>query len=253
MGHGRPFADRVVFRYHRAGWIPPLIREVATRHARILEVGRGQGIDGLGLCAVMQGGSYVGIDYSVESVRTAQALAADASQRFTFAVKPEFRVASALELPFPDQSVGADFSIGVMHHILVNAGMRRETYRVLRPGGVAYIALYRKYSLKVTTAKLLRGLQAGIDRIAYDDRSIYRRLQRRGPTELSGTMLLECFGCSTATRDPWGFMWLVRARNPCRAGVGSVAQRRRRRASAASAVMACTSSATTASASSGNR
>lgn len=243
------FADRVAFRYHREPWLRSLIEEVATRHSRVLEIGCGQGIDGIGICSHMSGGRYLGIDYSVESVRMAQLMLAEARRPIVLRVQPEFRVGSAIDLNLPDDSFDCVYSIGVMHHTPSVRACLKEAYRVLEPGGIAYIALYRKYSIKVSGAKLLRGVQSIVDQVVGTERSIYRLLRRRGPSSLSGTMFLECFGVPfmdwyTRTEimdmlssfevmsvDPvganllhrysarsdvnaWGYMWLIRAKRP---------------------------------------
>ena len=243
------FRHRMEFRYRREAWIKPLLQEIGARHQRVLEVGCGQGIDGFGICAAMTRGSYLGVDYSSESVRTAQAMSGEARSLLSFGVEPEFRVGSALDLPLPDNQFDCVYSLGVLHHTPSPQRCVDEAFRVLEPGGTAYIALYRKYSLKVTAAKLLRATQKAVDRATGLDRSIYRILERRGSSSSSGTMLLECFGVpfmewytrrgmlrlfrryeavevtpiganllhDTAAHrpnNPWGFMWLARARKP---------------------------------------
>src|SRR5262249_6816005 len=110
------FMERVAFRYRREPWIRPLLAEIGRRHQRVLEVGSGQGIDGFGICAAMQRGSYLGIDYSPDSVCTAQAMAAEGGERPGFGVTPEFRVGDALTLDLPDNQFDCVYSLGVMHH-----------------------------------------------------------------------------------------------------------------------------------------
>ena len=82
---------------------------------------------------------------------------------------------------------------------MVNATKRDEPYttqqndRVLNIGGQATIFLYRRNSLKVGIAKLLRALQALGDKIISGDRFIYRMMNRK-KSRLFGSMFLECFG-----------------------------------------------------------
>jgi ubiquinone/menaquinone biosynthesis C-methylase UbiE len=244
------FADRARFRYAMEPWLEPLIRKVGANHRRILEIGCGQAIDGYQLAAAMPvGGCYVGVDYSAESVRAAEAMRPEATQRLGLSVSPEFRVGSALALDLPNASFDCVFSIGVMHHTPSVEACVAEALRVLEPGGVAYIALYRKYSLKVTVAKALRLAQRGTDWIVGGDRIIYRALQKHGRSKIFGTMFLECFGVpymgwysraemmqlfsaydvlslvpvgynlfwpktGEARENRFGYMWLVEARKP---------------------------------------
>jgi len=53
------------------------------------------------------------------------------------------RVASAEQLPFPDQSFDVVVSSGVLHHTPDFAAAMRESYRVTRVGGSGLITLYR--------------------------------------------------------------------------------------------------------------
>lgn len=60
-----------------------------------------------------------------------------------YGVKADVRQASAEAIPFPDQTFDLVFSSGVLHHTPDTMGSFRECFRVLKPGGVAKITLYR--------------------------------------------------------------------------------------------------------------
>jgi len=189
------FRERADFRYCREPWLPPLLAELAAKHRRILEIGCGQGIDGYFIAAALPPhATYLGIDYSSESVRAAQSMSSQAAAELRLQNYPEFRVANALALDLPDGEFDCVYSMGVMHHAPSPQSCVEEAWRVLKPGGVAYIALYRKYSPKVTVAKCLRRFQQAADSMTSQDRTFYRQLQRYGRSSLSGTMFLECFG-----------------------------------------------------------
>jgi SAM-dependent methyltransferase len=55
----------------------------------------------------------------------------------------DVRQANAEELPFPDNHFDMVFSSGVLHHTPDTQKSFRESIRVLKPGGVAKITLYR--------------------------------------------------------------------------------------------------------------
>jgi ubiquinone/menaquinone biosynthesis C-methylase UbiE len=176
-------------------WLKPLTREVGANHRTVLEVGSGQGIDGYQIAASLgDQGRYVGIDYSDESVRAAQTMWPEASRLLNLRNRPTFLVGSALTLDQPDNTFDCVFSIGVMHHTPSPQTCFDEAFRVLRPSGVAYIALYRKPSPKVAIAKALRAAQRVADLVTGRDRVMYHRLLRRTTPRKYGTMLLECFG-----------------------------------------------------------
>ena len=58
---------------------------------------------------------------------------------------------SALDMPFPDESLDFVFSIGCFHHTGNVQRCLDETYRVLRPGGTAVLMVYNKFSLRQWT------------------------------------------------------------------------------------------------------
>jgi SAM-dependent methyltransferase len=55
---------------------------------------------------------------------------------------------SMLTCPFPDQSFDCVVSIGCFHHTGDTQRCIDETWRVLRPGGHAYLMLYNRFSLR---------------------------------------------------------------------------------------------------------
>lgn len=66
-------ARRMKFRYRKEPWLPAILGKVAT-HRSVLEIGCGQGTDALYCCERMKAGAtYVGVDYSDESVASTDA------------------------------------------------------------------------------------------------------------------------------------------------------------------------------------
>ena len=59
----------------------------------------------------------------------------------------ELHIADAENLPFEDNSFNAVYSWGVLHHSPDTQKVVNEVYRVLKPGGMAKIMVYNKYSL----------------------------------------------------------------------------------------------------------
>jgi SAM-dependent methyltransferase len=165
------------------------------------------------------------------------------------AVEPEFREANAEALELADGSVDCVYSNGVLHHTASPQRAFDEVWRVLKPGGEAFITLYRKPSLKVAVAKAIRGAQAVLDVVLRQDRSLYRLVAGRRGSRRLGTMILEGVGvpvmewysraditssfskfdiieavpvgCNIPRFRPrsrgwtrWGYMWLVHLRKP---------------------------------------
>ena len=66
-------AKRRAYRYRSEPWLPGMIRRITGENPEILEIGCGMGTDGLEFCTVLPDtGSYLGIDYSSESVVAAK-------------------------------------------------------------------------------------------------------------------------------------------------------------------------------------
>ena len=116
----------------------------------------------------------------------------EARTAFGLKVAPQFRQGNAEALDLPDASVDCVYSCGVLHHTPDTECAIGEVYRVLRPGGEAYIAVYRRPSIKVGVAKTLRALQ--VDWMTRRNRTFYYLLLDRHFPQALGTMLLECFG-----------------------------------------------------------
>jgi ubiquinone/menaquinone biosynthesis C-methylase UbiE len=135
--HVRPWMNPYKF-----PWIMERIeREAALlRGLHLLEIGCGLGYDSLEL--LKRGVRVTAVDLTPTAVELAQ-------RHFEIAgVRPEeLRVASALDLPFPDDTFDAVWSNGVLHATGDTARAVREVRRVLRPGGRAIIShFYRRPS-----------------------------------------------------------------------------------------------------------
>lgn len=193
-GHSK-FISRRALRYRFEPWLPSTLESIAQKHSNIVEIGCGQGTDGFTLCSFLpQDGSYLGIDYSDESVQAARQSVTEAEAVMDLRVSPTFQNGNAENLEFADESTECVYSLGVLHHTADVPKAVDEVYRILKPGGKAYIYLYRKWSPKVTIAKALRAFQKTCDVVTQTENCIYKLLYGRHLENVLGTMLLECFG-----------------------------------------------------------
>ena len=187
------FEERKAQRYRTEPWITAALERITGKHPHILEIGCGQGTDALVASSMMfEGGSYVGVDYSDESIAIARQTIAETAT--TLRVTPEFYVENAENLSFENSTIECVYSLGVLHHTPNEIKAFDEIYRVLKPGGRAYIWVYRKWSPKVGIAKLLRLLQAGLDGVFGTELCLYKLFHGRHLEGAFGTMILECFG-----------------------------------------------------------
>ncbi len=187
------YALRARLRYGKDPWLKPLLKSIAARHHGILEVGCGQGTDGITICQFMNPtGEYTGVDLSPLSLASARISSDEVARELN--VKPSFKTANAEHLQFEDNSFDCILSVGVLHHTENTGQAVSEIRRVLAPSGTAYICLYRTMAPKLLAAHLLRGFQRGVDRLLGTDRSLYRLTRATGIERYVGTAVHECFG-----------------------------------------------------------
>lgn len=135
------FFDRYdAFRYAKEPHILTNLDRIDFAGKRVLEIGLGQGADGEQI--VRRGGIYSGADLTDESVKRTK-------MRFSLHDLSFDRIerASALELPFDDNSFDIVFSHGVLHHIPEIKKAQAELHRVLKPDGKLIVMLYAKWSM----------------------------------------------------------------------------------------------------------
>ena len=175
-------------------WLPNELQSFPTDLKKYLEVGCGQGIDSLVLCSRLNKDSeYTAIDFSSESINRAIGHLKEAKQSMDIQINPTYATGDALALDFPENEFNFVYSMGVLHHTPDPQLAIDEIHRVLVEGGQAVIYLYRRNSLKVGIAKFLRSVQAVADRLFFQERVIYKLMNKR-KSSLFGSMFLECFG-----------------------------------------------------------
>lgn len=106
----------------------------------VLEIGVGMGADHVEW-ARSKPRTLTGIDL------TPRAIEHTIRRLKIYHLTPEVRVADAEALPLGDDSFDLIYSWGVLHHSPNTPEAVGEVFRVLRPGGVARIMIYHKYSL----------------------------------------------------------------------------------------------------------
>jgi ubiquinone/menaquinone biosynthesis C-methylase UbiE len=124
--------------------LEPYILEFAKFHhgagKDVLEIGVGMGADHA-LWARCRPRRLCGIDLTPRAVELTRRRLTDAKLRSSL------HQADAERLPFDDESFDLVYSWGVLHHSPDTARCIGEVARVLRPGGVARIMVYHRWSL----------------------------------------------------------------------------------------------------------
>ena len=156
------------YRYAKEPHILKNIDAIEWQGKKVLEIGLGQGSDAEQI--VRRGGVYNGIDLTDESVRRVL-------MRFSLKELPFERIeqASALDIPFADDTFDIVYSHGVLHHIPEIKGAQVEIARVLKPDGKLIAMLYAKWSLNyLLSIFVLRRLGlAGMYALGLRGRGIY--------------------------------------------------------------------------------
>lgn len=103
--------------------------------------------------------------------------------------------ADAENLPFPNASFDMALSVGVLHHTPDTAKGICEIHRILKPGGVAIIMLYRSGNPKWWATAMLRSFSQLVDTVTGRSNVLLRWLRtRQQQNNPAGTALLELFG-----------------------------------------------------------
>lgn len=165
----REFLEAVLARRsaHELPWLQATIPFQRFAGKRVLEVGCGAGYDAVDIAR--HGAEYTGVDLTPENIvrsRTHLELAG---------LSGHVVEADAEQLPFDDASFDVVYSFGVLHHVPDITAAIAEVYRVLRPGGDAYIAVYNRNSIFY----LLRlGFTEHLLKLGFRHASLQTRLRR---------------------------------------------------------------------------
>ena len=167
------------FRYRTEWHIPAFAAFPEAAGRRVLEIGCGNGADGVSFA--LHGAAYTGVDLTAEAV--------DATRRHFAAegLAGTFRQENCERLSFADDSFDIVYSFGALHHTPAPDQAIREVYRVLKPGGTARIMLYHRHSfnyyVRILAYMRARALLKVASRVRHWD--IDRR-RASAPVELTG-------------------------------------------------------------------
>jgi SAM-dependent methyltransferase len=124
-------------------YLLPIIRPERMAGRQVLEVGLGYGT--LGQKIIEAGARYTGLDIAPNAVRMMNA------RMEIQGLAGTAQLGSALHMPFSSESFDFVVSIGCMHHTGNVQRCCDETWRVLRPEGIAILMVYNKFSFRQWT------------------------------------------------------------------------------------------------------
>lgn len=133
------FRKQAETRYELEPFIIPFADFEAARGKRVLEIGVGLGADHQRFAEA--GAILTGVDL------TPRAIAMTRLRFEKLGLRSDLNVGDAENLDYPDNSFDIVYSWGVIHHSPETQKAANEIFRVLKPGGVAKVMIYHKYSL----------------------------------------------------------------------------------------------------------
>jgi SAM-dependent methyltransferase len=133
------YGEQARRRYELEPYIEEFADFAGARGKSVLEIGVGLGADHERFAAA--GARLSGIDLSRRAVEHARRRVA------LRGLESGLLVADAERLPFANSSFDVVYSWGVIHHSPDTAAAVAEIHRVLRPGGLANIMIYHRWSL----------------------------------------------------------------------------------------------------------
>ncbi|MGE5100042.1 MAG: class I SAM-dependent methyltransferase [Deltaproteobacteria bacterium] len=141
-------------RYELEPYIFEFARFDEGRGRDVLEIGVGMGADHLEW-AKESPRSLTGIDLTPRAIEMTRA------RLDTYSLTSSLECGDAECLPFPDESFDLVYSWGVLHHSPDTPRAVAEVYRVLRPGGVARVMIYHRWSITGYLLWLRYGMLSG--------------------------------------------------------------------------------------------
>ncbi len=148
------FEQHERIRYELEPYISEFAQFTQGADRDVLEIGVGLGADHL-QWARGRPRSLTGLDFTATAVnKTRRRLDA-------YALSSRLTVADAENLPFSPEQFDLIYSWGVLHHTPDTTRAINEVHRVLKPGGVARIMIYHRYSFVGDMLWLRYGLMSG--------------------------------------------------------------------------------------------
>jgi SAM-dependent methyltransferase len=142
-------------RYELEPYIFDFARFEDGRGRDVLEIGVGMGADHLEW-AKHTPRSLTGVDLTPRAIELTRA------RLDAYGLASRLECGDAEGLPFPDDSFDLVYSWGVLHHSPDTPRAVAEVYRVLRPGGIARVMIYHRWSITGYLLWLRYGMIKGI-------------------------------------------------------------------------------------------
>ncbi|MBD3198060.1 MAG: methyltransferase domain-containing protein [Candidatus Lokiarchaeota archaeon] len=154
-----------------------------NQNSKILDIGCGTGRTSLKVAKMLKNGGYLyGIDiYSKMAISGNDLETVQHNAELEgVAEKTSFKFGSATEIPFDDESFDIVNVSSVLHEIHEKGGQMKalnEIYRVLKPGGTAYIGEWNRYSFPLI-------LYSGVFCIVFKPKQYWKKILEKSKLKL---------------------------------------------------------------------
>jgi len=135
----KSFDNHETVRYELEPYILDFADFSHSKNKKVLEIGVGLGADHKKFAE--SGADLCGVDLTPRAIEYTK------RRLQIYGLKSHLEVADAEKLPFEDNSFDIVYSWGVIHHSPDTAMAIKEINRVLKPGGIAKVMIYNKYSI----------------------------------------------------------------------------------------------------------
>ena len=133
------YEDQARARYELEPWIISFADFESSRDKKVLEIGVGLGSDHQRFAEA--GADLHGIDLTERAINHVK------KRFFENSLISQLNIGDAENLSFKDSTFDIVYSYGVLHHTPNTTQAIKEVYRVLKPGGIARIMIYHKWSI----------------------------------------------------------------------------------------------------------
>ena len=144
------FEKQAVERYRLEPYIPDFAKFDDWQGQRVLEIGVGLGADHQRF--VESGAMTTGIDLTPRAIELTE------RRLMAFDLSSDLHIMDAENLKLPSNKFDLVYSWGVIHHSPDTERVVRQIRRVLKPGGIARVMIYNKWSLVGSMLWLRYGL-----------------------------------------------------------------------------------------------
>lgn len=186
-GEWNTYEDEMRDVYVKERWMPDSINQLPLRNKLVLDVGSGQGTN---LYYMLKKGARA---YGFDLAQTAITSSHEKLRKAGFSHQHAF-LGNAETIPFKNNTFDCATCLGVLHHTPNIRKAAQELYRVLKPGGIACLMLYKKHTFPHYTIMTARWLNKTLSRLTRKQDALFHIIKPNKKKKY-GTFFHEMLTC----------------------------------------------------------